>query len=224
MKAKAYRESGFVIVDGGDWRLVVSRRLGGAVAVERLHRPPLYHLGYEAVLVGGKRVASAHWGHEESPEPSTQGLVMTGMPFERAADSLPLVRWMVPFQMVASMLSAGWVAESFQRAVKLRMIRPAKTVGLMLDRTLRWDETGVTIDDVIRAAAGAPRLVRVDPAHQVSFYSPSGRQDSGQVFPVPEWDGERAAAAINGTRLFKSRCMFHHDVGADAVTRHPLSE
>ena len=192
-----YPDSGFVVVDNGAWRLMISRRLGGAVAIQRPGAPPCYDLGYEAVLAGGKRVATSHWSAAPVAPIDGSAVGITGIAFERAADSLPLVKWMVPFQALVSLLSSGWVAESFQRSVKLRMIRPAKTIGLSLHRSVRWDEDGVTIEDEASADPACPRLERLSPAVHVPFYSPSGRQDPEGMFPADDWDSTGAARRIN---------------------------
>lgn len=193
----AFADSGFVVVDNGDWRLVISRRLGGAVAVQFRSAAPCYDLGYEAVLAGGRRVATSHWSGATAAPVDGNAVGMTGIAFERAADSLPLVKWMVPFQALVSLLSSGWVAESFQRAIKLRMIRPSKTVGLRLNRSVRWDEESVTIEDELGADPTCPRLQRISPAVHVPFYSPSGRQDREGMLPADDWDPADAARRIN---------------------------
>jgi hypothetical protein len=151
---------------------VVNRRLGGAAALLRAGVPALYHLGY-TVTVGKRRYSSAGWrGAKNHGAPGDTG--RSTAPFSAVSGGIPL-RWLtIPFQLVVHALVSGPVAEWFQSLVKGRMIHPARTIPLALERHVVVDADSVRLEDILRPA----RPLEVDGVAvttQPTMHSPSAR-------------------------------------------------
>jgi len=214
-----FGESGFWMTGGDGWRLVVSRRLGGALCVQWRDGRQCYDLGYEARLANGRRVSSAHWQGGALNDAAGDRVTITQAPFEPASDSLPLVRWMVPFQIVTSALVSGWAAERFQRAAKARMVRPKGEVPLTLRRTVALGEAHeLSIEDEVRSETRGRMVVALGPAHDVPFYSPSARQEPVVPLRPTSWDEAAAAAALNAEGVWRRRQCYRIDADGLRLT------
>ena len=176
--------SGIWIHRHADYSITVSRRLGGALAVETAHAPPCYHLGYE-LAIAGRRYSSAVW-EMGALEPSGPAETRAAGRFGSTAAGVPLERLMVPFQATVRMLRSTVAAEVFHRVVKARMIAPRPTLPLQLERRVRTDCQAVEVTDRLVPGHGLAQVERVAVAGQVSMHSPSARQDPGTTVVFPE--------------------------------------
>ncbi|WP_156953301.1 hypothetical protein [Afifella pfennigii] len=175
--------AGFVLRRQEGRALMISRRLGGALALQPARGVPLYHLGYE-VVAGDRRYSSAIW--TDGPLQGSDDLseVSVSAPFYAAASGLPLERLMVPFQLLTELLANGRLAELFQSVVKKRMVTPRRSLALRLERKVHLGET-IRICDRLVPGDGLRSLERLAIAGAISMHSPSARQDGALVIRFP---------------------------------------
>jgi hypothetical protein len=188
---------GLYIARKENWSATVSLRLGCAIGVEKSGTKPSYHLGYEVKMADGKRYSTANWCFGPIP-PIEGGLITrTNIPFQRTSDSLPLSRFMIPFQAVTLLLGiAGRLAETFQKIIKGRMVKPLKTVGLILDRRVEFQEDRIIIADTITCSDSKLQVKWLYPTMDIAFHSPSARQDSGSLIVYPSLDAKELAQRL----------------------------
>lgn len=190
-------DAGMVVVrPTPDWQVAVSRRLGGAFAVEVADAAPAYHLGYEIVLKSGKRLSSASWSMP-SLDPTDGGTIVCEGGFGKVSGGQPLVRLAVPFHLFTRLLVAAPVAEAFQRLVKALMIKPRGKTAFRLRRQIECAADGIRYRDEIVALPGAPAVVAIHPTADIAVHSPSARQDAAIAVADPCWDAVAAAARLD---------------------------
>jgi hypothetical protein len=171
------------------WRLAVSHRLGGALALTGPEHPPLYHLGYTARAGDGRLFASNWWRPAGRPgQPAEAG-------FRRASEGQPLVRWSGAFHLLTRALASGRAAERFQALLKRRLVSPAASLGLALSRRWRVEGDLLTLRDELTAEPGL-RLRGLWPTADISMHSPSARQDAGGLLDCGPWDPAEAARRL----------------------------
>lgn len=170
--------AGLVVIRRDAWSVSVNRRLGGALALEASGRPPLYHLGYEAVAAGGRRYASASLEAGGVVHACVEGRTVNARAQFRAVSAgVPLRRLMIPFQLVVHVLRSSRMAAAFQALIKRRMVAPVRPLSLRLERVVRVDEHAVRITDKVIPGADLGELSTLSVAATVSMHSPSGRQE-----------------------------------------------
>ncbi len=187
-------ECGLLVLRGAGQSVTISRRLGGALAVEAPQRAPLYHLGYEVTTDAGRRFASAVWvADAPSTRPGEAGARTVEATFRAVSSGVPL-RWlMVPFQAVLYALRTSRLAGGFQALIKRKMIAPAGRTDLRLKRTVSLDARRVRIEDRLTAGPDAAKLKAIQVAPTITMHSPSARQEQGDTVVLP---GETAARAL----------------------------
>lgn len=190
---------GLAIFRRTGWSVTVSRRLGGAIAVERNDGPPLYHLGYEVTTSDRTRFSSAAWNTNGGFQPvANDTAIEIAAPFRAASSGVPLRRWMIPFQVVVHALVSSGLAATFQALIKRRMIAPTRASPLRLERHIETGAGGVRIRDTLIVAASAWRATSLRVATAISMHSPSGRQDP--------------AGALSDGQLMQQACeRLNHD-------------
>jgi hypothetical protein len=210
---------GLAIVRRSDWSVAVSRRLGGALAIETPDDPPLYHLGYEVLTATGTRYSSAIWEPTTDWQPITDGegiQVATG--FRAASSGIPL-RWlMIPFQMVVHALASSLISSAFQSAIKRRMISPRRSLALKLERRVDVGAQSVRVVDTLLPGRGLARLSDVQAALSVSMHSPSGRQVTGRTVRLrPDVSGKLVAMLNAGVPVSITHIMSSKDLYEEAI-------
>jgi hypothetical protein len=176
--------SGFIVQRRADMSLTVSRRLGGALAIQTADAPPVYHLGYE-IVAGGRRYSSAVWSDAPVHAVACAAIAATAE-FQATASGVPLERLMVPFQIAVRTLATSRLAGMFQESVKARMIAPRRPLPLRLDRDIRLEGDAVVVTDRLVLGAGLEAVERLAVAGQISMHSPSARQDRAAVVGFPD--------------------------------------
>jgi hypothetical protein len=188
--------SGLVAVSRGQWSALISRRLGGALALDGRNRPPLYHLGYEMVTAGG-RFSSANWDEDTPCTAIADGVVKAQSEFRASSAGVPLKTLMAPFQLVVGFLGTSGLAEGFQGIIKKRMIAPKTAPGLRLERKITVTANGLSVHDELIPRSGLVSIKRLDIARTISMHSPSARQDAARNAELPEAVLSAATAELN---------------------------
>lgn len=189
--------SGFYVKRGQEWSVIISRRLGGAIAVQTPGRPPIYHLGYEARTRKDKLYSSVQWCKRNIQPVTNQTVIVSGIPFERVSEGLPLVKWMVSFHIFTKFLRFARVAELFQKEVKERLVRPAARIGLTLERHISFDENHLVVRDILRTGQDMPILKWLGPTSAIGVHSPSARQDWCREVELGDWNFRSAAQTLS---------------------------
>lgn len=175
--------------------IVMNRRLGGATAILRPGLPARYHLGYTVTAGDGKRYSSAGSRKDQTPVPCPGGFEAQAA-FTEVSSGQPLVRLMVPFQLVAHLLMTSRLAEAFQSVVKKMMVAPQATFPLAMKRTISVTENDVLIQDRI-SPEGKATLSDIDVTTTVTMHSPSARQDKADTFSLDAALRRRVVAQLN---------------------------
>jgi hypothetical protein len=191
--------SGFVAVRRGRWAALVSRRLGGAFAIDGSENAPQYHLGYE-IETGSGRFSSANWDEGVACTQVDGNAIHAQSEFRASSSGIPLKALMAPFQVAVGFLKTSALAEGFQGIIKRRMIAPKKAPGLRLERRITITDSGLEIGDRLTPRAGLGTIKRVDIARTISMHSPSARQDPARNALVPEHILTRVAESLNAAR------------------------
>lgn len=173
--------SGLVVIRHGDWSVSISRRLGGALAIESRDSPPLYHLGYDVTSEEGRRYSSAVWHAVVSPHHDAGAAVCVEAGFRAVSSGLPLRRLMVPFQLVLYGLRSSRLAGAFQALIKRRMIAPVAGLSLKLERRIETTPDAIVVVDRFVRPPGCARITVIRIAACISMHSPSARQDPGHA-------------------------------------------
>lgn len=163
---------GLEIIRQPNRTIFFSRRLGGGVAIQQQGLQTIYRLGYEAYGTDGRRYSTATW--TTNPAPPLQIGHACGY-FRRMADSLPLRRWMVPFQVFVRLLAISALAELFHRFIKNRMISPKRRLQGIFRRHIELNAQDLVIYDEIELPAETVTSLRV--ASDLAIHSPSGHFD-----------------------------------------------
>jgi hypothetical protein len=191
-------QSGLALWRSADATVVVNHRLGGATALLREGTPALYHLGY-TITTGGKRYSSATWRHLDVSATSENAGGHAVTLFSAVSGGLPL-RWLtIPFQLLVHMLVVGRLAEAFQVFVKRRMIHPARTIPLTLERRVTVDGDTVRLDDRLRPTRSLP-VDEVAVTSQPTMHSPSARQDRAMSIALGAEAGVEVRDALRNGR------------------------
>ena len=177
--------SGFVAVRRGQLAALVSRRLGGALAIDGGTNAPLYHLGYE-IETGSGRFSSANWDADIACTPVDDNVIHAQSVFRASSSGVPLKNLMAPFQLVVGFLQTSALAEGFQGLIKKKMIAPKRTAGLHLQRRVVVTNDGLEIEDRLTPSAELGAIKRMDVARTISMHSPSARQDLGRTAPLSD--------------------------------------
>ena len=213
--------SGFVAVRRGGWAALVSRRLGGALAIDGGANVPLYHLGYE-IETGSGRFSSANWDENVACTPVAGNVIHAQSEFRSSSAGVPLKTLMAPFQLIVGFLRTSALAEGFQGMIKRKMIAPRGVPGLRLERRITVVDDGLEIGDRLIPRAGLGTIKRMDIARTISMHSPSARQDPGRNVALPEQLLTVAAARLNANR--KVNIRFTIDGKTGEVRRAELDE
>jgi hypothetical protein len=190
------RASGLVAIRRAGWASLVSRRLGGALALNGRNRAPLYHLGYEIETRGG-RFSSANWDEEFACTAVDDAVIYAQSEFRASSAGIPLKTLMAPFRLVVGFLGTSGLAEGFQGIIKKKMIAPKRAPGLRLERKIVATESGLDVHDQLVSQPGLVAIKRLDIARTISMHSPSARQDSARNVELPEAMLNAAAADLN---------------------------
>jgi hypothetical protein len=191
------QESGVVVVRRSAWSATVSRRLGGALALETQDRTLFYHLGYEVTLEDDRRYSSAVWTMDTAASREEGGLIVAETSFRAVSGGLPLRRLMVPFQAVLYLLCSSWLAGAFQALIKRRMITPHAYLPLTLTRRVEVAAGAVSVADTLVPQSLPGRLRSIQVASGISMHSPSSRQDPGLSVAVDTQVFEQVLERLN---------------------------
>jgi hypothetical protein len=191
--------SGFIAVRRNGWAALVSRRLGGAFAIDGGANVPLYHLGYE-IETGSGRFSSANWDQGVACAPVDGNVIHAQSEFRASSSGVPLKTLMAPFQMVVGFLRTSALAEAFQGVIKRKMIAPRRAPGVRLERSIVVVDGGLEIADRLIPRPGLGMIKRMDMARTISMHSPSARQDLGRNIALPEHLLTMTVARLNANR------------------------
>jgi hypothetical protein len=173
--------AGLVLARRERWSLTANRNLGGALALQTEDALPLYHLGYEVTTRDGRRYSSAVSAIPRPAETFTpDGVLEAAAQFRSVSSEIPLRRLMIPFQIVVHVLRSSRLAEAFQSVVKRRMVAPARSLPLRLQRRIQIEDAAVRVQDTLVPEAGLAQLAEVRIASCISMHSPSTRQEAGR--------------------------------------------
>lgn len=212
-----FPDSGFVALKRSGWSALISRRLGGALAVSG-DGGPIYHCGYEVRTRAGKRFSSAVWS-KDAPPPLADNALTVGTDFQSTSSGVPLKTLMAPFQFTVGLLRSSAMAEAFQGFIKTRMIAPKGGCGLKLERRIDIAPNGLRIRDVLTPAPGFSPLAGVDIARAVSMHSPSARQDQARLVEIGDTASHQVCAALNAGRTATLDIIIEGATGAARVER-----
>ncbi|MBI4489907.1 MAG: hypothetical protein HY694_12540 [Deltaproteobacteria bacterium] len=150
----ALRGAGLFSLCRGDWYLVGSGFKGGCFKLYYRDRLRHQEAGYFGEFDDGTKFSSQTYDVESKWEVQEQeGITVVEVEsgFVRFDDSLPLVRYLLPFKLVTRMiLKIGWLAQVFHRRLKEKKIVESEPVGLRLFRRIMMGEDSVAIVDVVR--------------------------------------------------------------------------
>ncbi len=210
--------SGLLAIRRGAWSALISRRLGGAIALDGGYDAPIYQLGYEIDTIGG-RFSSANWDEDLTCAALADGVVVAESQFRASSSGVPLKRLMAPFQLVVGFLGTSRLAEGFQGLIKKKMIAPKSEPGLRLQRRISLGDKGLRVHDTLTPRAGLPTIKRLDVARTISMHSPSARQDAARNVELPEAALAAAVAALNAGK--PATLSFAIDGVTGAVSMEP---
>lgn len=211
--------SGLIAVRRGAWSALISRRLGGAIALDGGYEAPIYQLGYEIDTSRG-RFSSANWDADMACAALTDGMVMTASEFRASSSGVPLKRLMAPFQLVVGFLGNSSLAEGFQGLIKKKMVAPKEEPGLRLQRRITLGDTGLRVDDTLTPRAGLPVIQRLDVARTISMHSPSARQDAARDVEIPAAALSAAVVALNMGKSATLSFVIDGATGAAVMVQH----
>jgi hypothetical protein len=205
-------QSGLIGRRTGNRTIVINRRLGGAAAILRPGTPARYHLGYTATASNGKRYSTAGW-REDQAKVSGAGNLEAHAIFTKVSSGQPLIRLMVPFQLVAYLLLTSRLAEAFQSIVKRIMIAPRATLTLAMTRTVSVTDSEVLIRDQI-SPQGKVALRGIDVTTTITMHSPSARQDKAESFSLDAALRKRVVAQLNAGQTIALNWVLRPDAAA----------
>lgn len=215
-------ESGLAVDRRGRWAVTVSRKLGGAVALQSADDLPLYHLGYQVTLASGRHFSSAVWS-QTTPLSSTAD----GQPieihagFRATSGGIPLRRLMIPFQVVVQALVTSRIAAAFQSMIKRAMISPRNTCPLRLERQIVVGTRGINVRDKLIPEPGLGMLSDIQIAEGISMHSPSGRQDPVLQYCIPKEPLIQARRLLNSGAPATLCWAWQHEQGSPTLILEP---